>query len=458
MTRRFQIKTVPSNLLDKAGRRLDCGPYMSGVLEAREKLARLPNESLSRVTKGIFHAGRESRLWVESPEYGIPFLGSTDILAADLTHLPFLAKRQVQSNPSFILHEGYTLITRSGTIGRMAYCRSDMDGLACSEHAMRVIPDSEAIRPGYLYAYLSGRFGVPLVVSGTYGSIIQSIEPEHIADLPVPRLGDVEQQAHDLVTEAASLRVDANRCISQLVADLEAVMAGGPHTWCHRKPQSFSIETRSASDLNRLDAFHYIGFAGEAEGKVTVPLVPISGVAEVLRPPIFKRVRVEEGGYEFLGGADVMTLGQQSSDRISANTRDIEKYIVKPGQVLFQCVGQRYGIFGRPTLANRNLIGKAVSEHQIRITPHDPRDAGYIFVFLATQFGLRFLLKNSSGTSIPVLLEEQARKTLIYWPDEELRRTISTSADQAWEQRAQAVELESEARTLVERAIEQGGA
>lgn len=152
-----------------------------------------------------------------------------------------------------------------------------------------------------------------------------------------------------------------------------------------------------------------------------------------------------------------MTMDQSSEDRISENTKNIDKFIVNPGQVLFQCVGQRYGIFGRPTLANRNLIGKAVSEHQMRIIPHDNKDAGFIFVYLSTGFGLRFLLKHSSGTSIPVLQEDGARKIKIYWPSREKRHEISGLAEAAWENRARAVELEHEAIALVERAIEAGG-
>jgi type I restriction enzyme S subunit len=459
MSRKFQIKAVPSTWLENNGRRLDCGPYLSGAMEARELLRKLRAEkaTLADLTVGIFHAGRESRQWVESEEFGVRFMGSTDVLAADLSSLPLISKKQVCANPNFTIRSGWTLITRSGTIGRMAYARPDMDGIACSEHVMRVAPDEEKTKSGYLYAYLRSRFGLPLVVSGTYGSIIQSIEPHHVADLPVPRLAATEEEAHELIQKAADLRTQANKEISDQVSALEEEIAGGPIAWEHEQPQSFSIETKSVGGfLRRLDAFHHIGFVGEAEKKARVPLIEIAEVADALRPPIFKRIHVQEGGYEFLGGADVMTMDQCSEDRISGNTKNIGKFIVKHGQVLFQCVGQRYGIFGRPTLANRNLIGKAVSEHQMRIIPRDEKDAGYIFTYLATGFGLRFLLKNSSGTSIPVLQEDGARKIKIYWPSPEKRREIGSLAEAAWEKRARAVELEREAIALVEHAIEAG--
>lgn len=460
MSRKFQVKAVPSTWLNNNGRRLDCGPYLSGAMEARELLRKLPvdKEPLSSITEGIFHAGRESRQWVESEEHGVRFMGSTDVLASDLSGLPLISKKQVKANQNFTIRSGWTLITRSGTIGRMAYARQDMDGIACSEHVMRVVPDATKVKPGYVFAYLSSKFGLPIVLSGTYGSIIQSIEPHHIQDLPVPRIGDIEDQVHELVQQAADLRTKANADIADQVKQLEEEIAGGPTTWELRKPQAFSIETKSiASFTERLDAFHHIGFVGEAEKKARVPFIPISQVADAMRPPIFKRVHVQEGGHEFLGGADVMTMEQRSGESISAKTKHIEKFIVKPGEVLFQCVGQRYGIFGKPTLANRNLIGKAVSEHQIRIIPHDILDAGYISIFIATGFGLRFLLKHSSGTSIPVLQEDGARKIQIYWPEEKRRREISVIAEQAWEYRARAVELEDEARSLVERTIEEGG-
>lgn len=115
MSRKFQIKAVPSSWLENNGRRLDCGPYMSGALEARELLRKHITEPLSKVTSEIYHAGRESRIWVDSPEHGVPFMGSTDILAMDLSCLPLISKKQIASNPKFSIGKGWTLITRVRT-------------------------------------------------------------------------------------------------------------------------------------------------------------------------------------------------------------------------------------------------------------------------------------------------------------------------------------------------------
>jgi hypothetical protein len=202
---------VMASWLREQGFRLDVPPFLSGVIEARKLLEQLPVEkeplaSLTQGEPGIFHAGRIKRNWVIDQEYGVPFLSSTDILQADLSRLSLISRRVVTENPQLTIRKDWSLITRSGSIGRMAYARPDMDGLACSEDVLRVVPHPEQILPGYLYAFLSSKFGVPLVVGGTYGAIIQHIEPHHVASLPVPRLGEeLEARVHMLMERAAYL-------------------------------------------------------------------------------------------------------------------------------------------------------------------------------------------------------------------------------------------------------------
>lgn len=121
---------VMTSWMESNQRRLDGSPYLSGAFEAKVILDKLPKEKqfdLWEVTqdgrKGIYHAGRERRAYVDAPKYGVPFLSSTDILAADLSWLPLISNKQIQANPLFTVQEGWTLITRSGTVGRMAYVR-----------------------------------------------------------------------------------------------------------------------------------------------------------------------------------------------------------------------------------------------------------------------------------------------------------------------------------------------
>jgi|SRR6266511_622897 len=207
---------VMASWLREQGFRLDAPPFLSGAIEARKLLEQLSvkKEPLVSLTKGyhggIYNGPMFRRNYVTDPEHGVPFLTSSGILLADLSTLPLLSRKYAMSSRlSYLqIREGMTLISCSGAIGRMAYTRPEMDGMWSSQDVLKVVPVPDRILPGYLYAFLSSKFGVPLVVGGTYGAIIQHIEPHHIVNLPVPRFGDAfEERVHKLIQEAAKLRL-----------------------------------------------------------------------------------------------------------------------------------------------------------------------------------------------------------------------------------------------------------
>ena len=212
MSRKFQIKAIPSSWLESNGRRLDCGPYMSGAVEIWELLKKHAAEALSKLTSGheggIYYGPRSSRNYVDDHKHGVPFLTTTFMMQADLTRLPLISKKEAKSKrlANQQVKKGMILITRSGTVGRTVYARSSMKDVWSNEDIIKIISDPQKIKSGYLYAYLCTPFGVPFIMSGKYGSVITHLEPEHFSDLLVPRLGaTIEQKAHNLVEEAANL-------------------------------------------------------------------------------------------------------------------------------------------------------------------------------------------------------------------------------------------------------------
>ena len=159
----MKTKTVPNSWLHRDGRRFDSGPYTSGALEAKVRLEEIqaPKDRLADLTSGynggIFNGPQFSRNWVDSTDHGVPFLGSSSMLLADLSHLPLLRKRDAESAKLAYLRirPGVTLISCSGTIGRMVYTRPDMDGMWTSQHIMKVVTDPSRVPPGYINGSLS---------------------------------------------------------------------------------------------------------------------------------------------------------------------------------------------------------------------------------------------------------------------------------------------------------------
>ena len=154
---------MPSAWLERQGRRLDSGPYLSGAMEAKVLLERLPVRcvELRDLTRGydggIYNGPKFARNYVSNLDHGVPFLSSSSILHADFHHVDLL-RRSDATSPRLAylrLEEGMTTISCSGTIGRMAYVRPELAGLWSSQHVLKVVPNPDAVRPGYLYAFLS---------------------------------------------------------------------------------------------------------------------------------------------------------------------------------------------------------------------------------------------------------------------------------------------------------------
>lgn len=447
-------RIVRSGWLDEGGRRLDCNPYMSGALEARDTLKRLPvTEKLSAITARIFHAGREARLWVSDADHGVLFMGSSDIRVADFSALPLIAKRQVERNPLFTLGSGWTLITRSGTIGRMAYARPDMAGMACSEHVLRVVPDVGRIPSGYLYAFLSSRYGVPLVVSGTYGAIIQHIEPEHIAELPVPRFGPVfEQEVAQLIDAAAAERVAASKHRRAALELFQAKIG-----WS-RDSDSIARAPMASALHGRMDAFHYSPRVETGRASLAAHFGIRLGdqVERVFEPNRGSRLKVTDPafGVPFLSSSSVFELNPSAEYLVSRSlTPHLEGLLVSDCDVLIPRSGQLGGIIGRAVLPLPMNVGQAGSEHLVRVRCHSPQDAAYLWAVLASEPGYWALVGTAFGSSIPSLDSSLISDLTIPWLSDLDRQEIGALAEKAVVAQNKGNELEATAVALLEEKI-----
>lgn len=455
----MKIKEVPSPWITRWGNRLDAGPYLSGAVDARMLMEspRFSSCKLSTVTLAIYHAGREARRWVSNEKYGVPFLSSSDILKADLTNLPLLSKKQVAANPGFLVRKGWTLITRSGTIGRMVFVRPDMDGMACSEHAMRVVPDEGVIRPGYLFAFLRSRYGVPMVIGGTYGSIIQSIEPEHIAQLPVPRFArEIEEEVHALVAQAAADRSKAAEARSAAIRQARQLAHwSGPST-------TMSVGSAVSSELHRrLDAFHHSDVVTRARrafqnARSAERLGAVT--RSVFEPNRGARRKVDDPAYgvPFLSSSEVFALDPEGDYFISRKaTPNLDLLLVMREDLLVPRSGQIGGIIGRAVLPVPTIYGKAASEHLVRIRCETHEDACYLWAVLASEPGYWALVGTAFGSSIPSLDCELISGLSVPWVTGTDRDQIVEFAQLALRLQDAAIAAERSAIALVVRAIEE---
>jgi type I restriction-modification system DNA methylase subunit len=80
---------------------------------------------------------------------------------------------------------GDLLVTRSGSIGRVAYVTRRLHGAIVSDDAIRVRIADEDLR-AYVFAYLQSAHAQNQLRRNEYGAVQQHLEPDHVGDLLVP--------------------------------------------------------------------------------------------------------------------------------------------------------------------------------------------------------------------------------------------------------------------------------
>lgn len=463
---------IRSSWVVDVSNRLDCKPYVGGVLETKALLRNLKDTvPLESVTKGhdggIYSGPQFVRTYVDDPKYGVPFITGGSMHYADLSDLPLLSKRDALSPKLSYLEvqPGMSLISCSGSkaVGKMAYARPDMKGAWSCQDVIKVVANPDRIPSGYLYAFLSSKFGVPLLKAGTYGSAIPHLEPHQIADLPVPRLPDaIEQKIHRLVEQAGNLRATANTKKKAAIASFFEGFGLPPPTlnWDNHTPH---IGEATAAHLGeRMDSTYYISSCVEARAVFDAASRlssrrTLGEVAEVFIPTIFKRVYAPDPdfGIPYITGADVFCIQPKSDQYLLHSIAKDNRLVLESGMLLIHEAGSRYGLIGRTAMVGRMLKGCACTNNMVRLIPHDPDDAGYIYAALSSDVGIRLLKREAAGSAIPHIDAARVRAVSIPWPEKATRRKVATLAHTARDSWDEADELEQRAVQILIRAIEE---
>lgn len=463
-------KLVPSAWIEREGRRLDCGPYLSGAVELKLLLEGLPARcaDLCDLTRGhdggIYNGPQFVRNYVRDADHGVPFLTGSTMLHADLTHTDLLKRSDAVSSrlAHLRLDADMTLVSCSGTIGRTSYTRLEMGGMWSSQDILKIVPDPSLVSPGYLYAFLSGPFGLPLLMGGGYGAIIRHLEPRHIARIPVPLApDDVQDEAHRLVTEAAEMRTAASGELRAVIREIE-LAAGLPliDRWSGVESPDTSPVLASALG-GRMDGLFHSGYhRAVLEALRALPAARRTTVGElaerVFWPPMFKRIPVEDAqfGLPFFGTSALMRADPDASYLLARRTPGIDDLTVGETTVLVPRSGQLNGLIGHAVLPYGDVLGGAVTEDAIRVFGSGPAEAGYLFACLSSEYGRRQLKVRAFGSSIPHLDESAVAGVVLPKLDDPRMEEFGLRAFDVRTARHDAIEREREARALVECWIE----
>ena len=180
---------LPSDFLAESGEvRLDAGHYSPELLNARRILEQsgLKLERLGNIVESVILPGRiPKRIYVE-PDAGLPFLQGSHIVHFQPADLKYLSPASHRNIELIVIRAGWLLITRSGSVGRVALCPQEWDGWAASEHIIRIVPDEKKCLSGYLCSFLASPLGQVQLNANIHGAVVDELTDTQVKNVLVP--------------------------------------------------------------------------------------------------------------------------------------------------------------------------------------------------------------------------------------------------------------------------------
>lgn len=409
-----------------------------------------PITTVQEVSSRIFYGGRAKRVYVTKKENGVPFLSSSDILQADLDNVKLASKKFTPNIEDMKVQKGWILISRSGTIGNTAYANAGHAQKLASEHVIRVCPN-DILRGGFLYAYLASQYGHSLLTQGTFGAVIQHIEPDFVGSIPVPKFPDsFQKKVDDLIQESSRLREEASSFLNKAVSYFESKYP--------IKGEITQYFTKKISDLNFSIAAYNNNLEVEkfTNSYISNALKLRDITSKIFAPPLFKHIYLsKDNGFPFMTGSELTRFNMRYYRWLSPKgVKDIQDYVVNTGTLLLYKSGTTDGgILGNVFIADETLNGCCLSDHVIRIVFNDNNLAYWTFAFLKSPGGVKLLQRLATGTMIPFITPERIAELYIPEPDE-FKDTIVDYVDKFVKLTSKAKTLENLAISMVEQEIE----
>lgn len=413
-----------------------------------------PLTTIKEVSEDIFIGNRAKRVYVKDSNHGIPFLSSSDILKADLDNVKFASKKYTPEIERMSLKKGWTLISRSGTIGNCAFANAKHAQKLASEHVIRLVPNN-ILRGGLVYAYLASKYGHSLLTQGTFGAVIQHIEPAFVGSIAIPLFPDsFQQEVDNLVQEAARLREEAASALEKAKDKVSKCCNNEFDNWECSQTNIVRVSSIVKSFKTRLDPPVYInkGVAWSKRQKHAKRLGDLN--IKIWYPGIFKRAYVKNG-LPYIKGSSVFNVNPfKSCDHLSkARTPQLEELWLKEGMLLISCAGA-CGLVKMITkeYEDKGAIG---SPDIIRLISNDELcTTEYLYVYLQLQHVYDFMQSLKYGSVIERFDIGNVENIPIVIPSKELSEDITAIVRQYMDCTYRAFNAEEKAILMVEQEIE----
>jgi type I restriction enzyme S subunit len=446
-----------------AGVRLEASAFS---IEAHNAVTALTNSDLPLIPlygkeglcQGGYYPHRFKRVYV-SPEKGVPFLSSSEIISLRPKTNNFVSKNYTLKLDRLLPEKWDVLISRSGTIGNIGLATETFIGNALSEHVIR-LQANEPETAGYVAAFLRSRYGRPQLIQGTFGSVVDQIEPEHLERVLIPDLPPIRRiEIGRLMCQAGELRDEANHLLDEADRLLhERLNLPYLKDIALRGSASFTTTIKASQLMGRLEASFHNPEAIAAEKQLAQLPVEITKIGdqritkEVRAITKFReRTYVDKGGIPMLSSKQLFQVDPIDVKRLAkgAHTKDLPEIQLEENMIAVT----RSGTIGKVQIIPKYMAAWTASEHATRFIASDDINAGYLYAWLASDYGYCLMTRCSYGSVILEVDKEMLASVHIPLPEPAIRNEIGDLVLKANQLRDQAWRSEQEAISKLEKLI-----
>lgn len=456
--------TVSLSEITARGKRLEASVFDVDGKHARELIQHC---KYSPITIGgenglttSYTCARFKRIWVEQSDY--PIYQPSTILDIKPSPDGYISKLTHVDIDSLRVKRGQILLTCSGTIGNISLVSGTLDNAIFSHDLLR-INCSEEHDIGYIYTYLKSKIGNKILLTNSYGAVVTHIESEHLSSVLIPNPpAELKKKINDLIMKSYELRYESNTLIDQATQLMIDEL---------KLPPIHDFEVKSSKPGAPVDTFSVklSEMKGRTDASYHVPIVnaivehlkkhaeEVTAVGnkriskKIILPGRFKRTYVEsEYGKVLFGGKQIHELDPSNKKYLSLSKHDVriaKELEIEENTTLIT----RSGTIGKVELVPKHWEHWVASEHIIRVVPASTDVAGYLSIFLSSDYGYNLITRFTYGAVVDEIDDSQVSQIAIpLLKNKNIQKQINDFALEANTKRYEAYNLEQRALRIMD--------
>ncbi len=447
--------SISLNEVLESGTRFEATRYDNRGRKSRHIISKYKGKKITikEIIKKSFVPPPTQRNYTDDKKIGTPYLTPSDLLFNRIKPQKLVLARKIKNIKDWYVKRDWLLVTQSGLVGVPIITTKEMENYVISQNAIRLIFQNN-IDTAFIYVFLKSKIGKSIVESNFYGSVITHIEPEHLEEITIPYPEEkIRKSISEKIIKSIRLREESTLLLEQAEKIISEKLSFKQIDDLKIKYFKKSKIRNFVVDLKNLDLRFDATFHTPLSNTIIKEIKSNNNYfhlgdkkisKSISLPKRFKRIYVDEKfGLPFLGSKNIMQFDPQGINYLSKKMHEniIDEILLEENMILIS----RSGTIGNVVLTPNHLHGSTASEHIIRIIPNNQIHVGYLYTYLASNYGQELIKRLTFGSVVDEIDVPYISSIPIILPSEKIMNEIGEKAITAHKNWSKAFELEQAA-------------